>query len=104
MASLLTGDMMLYITGVLAALLAALGLYTKGQSYKIKNLELEKKNVETEKAIAERKAERNVAKAKLHKEVAREVVKNNTIAKEKVQKIQEKIDEIKDGEEFTVTI
>jgi chromosome partitioning protein len=54
--------------------------------------------------IAERRASINQAKANLHKDVAREIVKNNKLSKKKVEEIHAKIDEVKDGEDFTISI
>jgi uncharacterized protein HemX len=104
MTSLFTSDIMVSIMAVLAAIAGALGLYARGQHYKIKNLKTEKEMAEKNVKVAEKKASINQAKANLHKEVAREIVKNNKLSKKKVEEIHAKIDEVKDGEEFTISI
>lgn len=101
---MLSPDIMTYIMAALVAALGALGLYSRGQHYKIKSLDADKKAVEGKLIAATRVAQINDAKAKLHKDVARTVVKNKTIAREKVKQIQEKIDAIEDGEDFIITI
>ena len=101
---MLSPDIMTYIMAALVAALGALGLYTRGQHYRIESLDAGKKAAEGEVLAATRVAQINNAKAKLHKDVARTVVKNGTIAKEKVKQIQEKIDANKDGEDFIITI
>jgi len=97
-------DIMTYVLGALVAILGALGLYTRGQHYKIKSLDSEVKTAEGKVVAANKVAKISKAKADLHKDVAKTVVKNTNISKEKVKQIQEKIDEIKDGEDFTVVI
>jgi len=98
------GDLAIYAGSILVAILGFLGVYARGQHYKIKSLEHEKKEVEAVANAEKRRADTNMAKAKLHKEVARDVIKHNDIAKKKVEEIQEKIDAVKDGQEFTVSI
>jgi 2C-methyl-D-erythritol 2,4-cyclodiphosphate synthase len=100
----MTPDITTYIMAVLAAILGALGLYTRGQHYKIKTLDAEVKAANGRVAAANKVAKISKAKADLHKDVAKTVVQNSSIAKEKVKQIQEKIDEIKDGEDFTLVV
>jgi len=101
---MLSPDIMTYIMAALVAALGALGLYTRGQHYRIESLDAGKKAAEGEVLAATRVAQINNAKAKLHKDVARTVVKNGAIARERVKRIQEKIDAIENGEDFIITI
>jgi len=101
---MITAEIMTYIVGILTAIVGALGLYARGQHYKIKNMDTEIKTAEGKVAAAEKVSQISRAKANLHKDVAKTVVQNSTIAKEKVKQIQEKIDEIKEGEDFTIII
>ena len=95
---------MVYLTGLLALIAGVLGLYTRGQHYKIKQLDSEKKNAEAQVAGANRRADVNGARAELHKDVARTIVKDGTIAKEKIKQVQEKIDALQENEDFTISI
>ena len=100
----MTPDIMTYIVGALVAVLGALGLNTRGQHYKIKNLDTEVKTANGKVVAANKVAKISKAKADLHKNVAKTVVQNSSVSREKVKQIQEKIDEIKDGEDFTLVI
>ena len=100
----MTFNITTYILGALAAMLGALGLYTRGQHYKIKNLNAEKEAAEEKAIIANRVARINQAKADLHKDVARTIVKDNTLTREKVKQVQEKIDEINNDEDFVISL
>jgi len=104
MTGVFTSEIIMSIMGILAAIAGALGLYVRGQHYKIKNLEA--KNSEAEHAIrvAEKRVSANQAKAQLHKEVAREIVKNNKLSQEKIDAIHAKIDKVGDDEEFVISI
>jgi predicted LPLAT superfamily acyltransferase len=104
MLNMFGADIVVYIGGLLVTILGFLGVYAKGQHNKIKTLKLEKKQIEAVATAQAKRAETNRAKAELHKEVAREVIKNNEISKEKVKTIQEKIDAVKSGEEITISI
>jgi hypothetical protein len=97
-------DLSTYGIGILSILLGALGLYTRGQYYKIKSLDSEKKEAEGQVVAAKKVAIVQQAKAEMHKDVARTIVKNNNITKEKVKRIQEKIDAVQNGETFTLVI
>ncbi len=99
-----TPDIMTYITAALAAIIGALGLYTRGQHYKIKSLDSEKKTAERQVGAAIKVAKINHAKAKLHKDVARTVLKNGTITKERISHVQEQIDAINNDEDFTLVL
>ncbi len=100
----MTPDIMTYIMAGLVAILGALGLYTRGQHYKIKTLDTEVKTANGKVVAANKVAKISKAKADLHKDVAKTVVQNSNVSKEKVKQIQEKIDEIKDGEDFTLVV
>jgi gas vesicle protein len=93
-----------YIGVVLGLIATFLGLYAKGQHSKIKRLELEKKqeaeNVRRYKKIAEASKK----KADLHKQVAREVTTSSEVTRERIKRLQEKIDAAKDSEDFTITL
>ena len=99
-----SSQLVMSIMAILTAVAGALGLYARGQHYKIKSLETEKKAADRDIAVANKRASVNQAKASLHKEVAREIVKNNKLSQKKVEEIHKKIDEVQDGEEFTISI
>lgn len=101
---MLSGSIISFLMTAFAALMAGFGLYARGQHYKIKSLNKDKEIAERKASSYKKIAHINKAKAGLQKDVAREIVKNNSLENEKVKKIQDKIDAIKDGEEFTVTI
>lgn len=101
---MISADITTYIIGILSVLLAGLGLYVRGQKYKINGLQTDVNIANNHTKAAKKIASVQKAKAELHKEVAREVVKNSSVAKEKIKRIQEKIDAVQDGEEFTISI
>ena len=100
----MAANIMTYIIGALGTILGVLGLYIRGQHYKIKSLRAEKEAAEGKAAAANKIAHINQAKAELHKDVARTIVKDNALTTKKVKQIQEKIDEINNGENFTVSL
>ena len=97
-------DIMTYIIGGLLTLLGALGLYTRGQHHEIKRLDGEVKIAQEKEKAARKAAQVNLAKARMHKDVAKTITQNSTAEKQKEKQLQEQIDGIKDGEEFTLII
>jgi len=94
----------MYIAGALAVLLGALGLYSRGQKYKIESLEKDISAAKSQMSALEKQAKAAKAKADLHKTVAKEVSTKSEVTRKRVQELQEKIDAIKDGEDFSITL
>ncbi len=88
---------------ILATIAGIFGFMFKLERGKVDTLKKENGNLTRENKTATTQARLAEARARMHREAAKTVMKHNNIAETKIEEIEQRIENAQDGETFTVT-
>ena len=93
-----------YIMGFLTILLGLLGLYNRGQKHKIQALSKDIDILKSKENMLKEQVKEAEARAELHKDIAFKVVSGKEITETHVKQMQDKVDELKNREHFSIDL